>query len=291
MRNAWFIRHTKALSIEESDISTLWTRHKIAVHFPGTGKKSLASTDPEDYRSDAAAYFAMSRMKRLSELGGYVWAEYRGHDVAQLGEIKQQKIELLRATWAPQTKAKRLQFPQKAGQTTVLKTLQLENVRYIQPDQYIWLRSAKPRYRTISPWHGAGNKLESILKGKALPREWDMLSTPQQEIVCSEFLRAHRLRGLPRLKRLLLPPGRSLPDIDVYGVSEGGRLIYAQVTFSGADEKTKVKALQKYRASGECLFFCQCDCTMREDGITFVPTALVHSWLKNDRGYSARLFR
>jgi hypothetical protein len=56
---------------------------------------------------------------------------------------------------------------------------------------------------------GAYDQLESIVKGTQLDHAWKHLSTGQQELVCSEFLRWHNREDLPRLKWLSLPTGRT----------------------------------------------------------------------------------
>jgi hypothetical protein len=59
------------------------------------------------------------------------------------------------------------------------------------------------------------------------------LSPSQQEILCSEFLRMPEVesRGLPRLVHLLLPPGKTMRDIDIVGTAADGKRLLAQVTF------------------------------------------------------------
>ncbi len=55
---------------------------------------------------------------------------------------------------------------------------------------------------------------------------------------------------MPVLQRLLLPVGKTLEDVDIYGVAEGGALVYAQVTNHRVSTKAareKATRLRTYR--------------------------------------------
>ncbi len=48
--DSYFIRHTKTMSVEDSDLDEIWNQDKIAIHFPGDGEEDFKSLDPNDYR-------------------------------------------------------------------------------------------------------------------------------------------------------------------------------------------------------------------------------------------------
>lgn len=281
MSNAWFVRHTKRLGIDDKDVEKLWEQNRIAVHFSGPNEIGFDTADPEDYKSKKPAHFAMTCMKALSVKGGYLWAEYRGHCDAKVGEIRPQEIILVTAQLAASS------LSGKSSKPAILKTLQLDNVKHISPNDWVALRASKPRQRTISPWPGARNKLQLIVNGGEILTSWDLLSTAQQETVCSEFLRFHSIDGVPRLARLLLPPGRTLENIDIYGMADDGQRVYAQVTFSRGSQN-KINKLKRYAGKGHhCVFFCDCEQVHSTDGISFVPTTIVHEWLQGQSHYAA----
>jgi hypothetical protein len=48
--------------------------------------------------------------------------------------------------------------------------------------------------------------------------------------MCSEYLR-HAHGALPILVHLLLPVGRTMKDVDIYGIASDGRKVHAKVTY------------------------------------------------------------
>jgi hypothetical protein len=90
--------------------------------------------------------------------------------------------------------------------------------------------------------------------------------------------------GLPRLRCLLLPAGRTLRDIDIVGLAEDGKRIFAQVTFhprAGADCEWKLAKLRAYGASGgsHLILFCECDNVTQDAGIHVFPVQKVFELL------------
>lgn len=94
-------------------------------------------------------------------------------------------------------------------------------------------------------------------------RERPNLSTEQQEAACAEFLRHHD-GDHPRLEYLLLPAGRTLKDVDTYGLDPAGEEVFAQVTYrepSGKEFREKLGKLKEYAGDGagaKLVYFCSC---------------------------------
>ena len=90
------------------------------------------------------------------------------------------------------------------------------------------------------------------LFGEKLDSEVFSLSPAQLEILCYEFLRSKQI-----LKSLMLPIGRSLPHIDIFGITPNKKNIIAQVTFSDNvnDIKEKFELLRRYKSPRTILIF------------------------------------
>jgi hypothetical protein len=119
----------------------------------------------------------------------------------------------------------------------------------------------------------------------------------QQEAVCAEYLReTHESRPeLPRLRRLLLPAGRTLQDVNLHGLAADGREVFGQVTYhprESAPVKKKLAALKPYGERGAHLvFFCRGTGSSQEEGVHFVSCdGEVMPWLDDDDGYAGTMF-
>ena|SRR5215210_7676338 len=130
-----------------------------------------------------------------------------------------------------------------------------------------------------------------------------MLSDAEQEAACAEFLRERRAERLelPILKRLLLPVGRSMKDVDAYGLTEHGNYLYSQVTHHRADiakAKDKAGRLGEYAGcapgGASLVFFCRGSAPATEvvpEGIFFVSVEEeVMPWILADDNYHKGLF-
>jgi len=282
----FFIRHTKKIKVRDEDLKDLWDKDKIAIHFPGEGDEDSKSLNPEDYKKPSEKG-AIKCLLELAKDGGYVWAESRIDKNAKIGFVEPgTKIKLYEnARWSDN--------PEKIAR---LKTLQLkkEKVKHVKPYELIPIKASRPRNLTICRWKTASGKIANLVEGRKNPHEWNNLTTAQQEIACAEFLRTHNLSDYPKLKYLLLPPGRTLEDIDIFGIDYKGNYIYAQVTFYTKDKcEDKIKKLKKYAGKkNKLIFFCNCDKKEfdEENRIFFIPVNLVESWLKKNPEYKRKLF-
>ena len=270
----YFVRHSGNLSLGNDEIRRLCDEDRIFIHYPGNGGKDKKSTDPKDYPNS----FAKSAMKTLNQLatkGGFVWAQYRGVAFAKLGYIPaNSSIELVESEWEAIH----------PGRKAILKSLRFDksSVKRVGVHELMHLRARRPRQGTIVRWKAAGEFVAWFVLGQKPPETWDGLTVDQQECVCLEFLRESQDR-LVRLSRLLMPPGRTLKDIDIYALANDGHEIFAQVTnynFDSSASKKKVTKLKQYAVDGNhLLYFCQCDQIQHVDGITVIPVSVVHDWL------------
>lgn len=283
--DTYFVRHSGKLSLGKEEIERLCNENRIFIHYPGAGTVDKKSTDPNDY-PNRSAKSAITTLNKLARQGGFVWSEYRGLSIAKVGYVSPSSpIELVESTW-------KTDHP---GRKAILKSLRYsdEYTTTVGAHELMHLRARRPRQGTIVRWHKAGTFVERYVLGKTANQTWDGLSVDQQECVCLEFLR-DRHADLPRLSRLLMPPGRTLKDIDIYAVADDGNEIFAQVTNHGratSASRTKIEKLKKYEGvANHLIYFCLCDRVQHDDGVTFVPVTDVHAWLMRQTLYAKTLY-
>jgi hypothetical protein len=258
----YFIRHTETLDVDQSTRDLLWNSKKIAIHFPHYKHKRTKrrgdnrSLNPDDYRSSDAK--SIRAICRLAEEGGYVCAEYAFRSECLLGVIE------------PKTKIKMLKGARNgdAGRAALLKTLTLKRSRMVQHCDLPIILFGRPRRGTIMRWPSAGDVIKCAVEGKRIPPSLDRLRPDQQEVLCQEFLRMPIFEKIgevsnARMRQLLLPIGRSMRDVDICGITDSGKTLFAQVTFhqiDTAEAKQKLASLEAFSDGGEnvLVFFCRC---------------------------------
>jgi len=275
--DTYYIRHTETLDIDDATRQALWDEHRIAIHYPHgkdnkLHKRDNASLALEDYPSRARR--AMRSLKQLAKDGGYVCAQYFQHGECIVGYIKPAStIELTRGRWGSSNDLN--------GRQAILKSLRLEKVKFVNPCDSTAILVGRPRQGTIMRWRRAGQTIENIVRGKRTSPSLGDLSFDQQEIMCSEFLRSESAvqLGLPKLAHLLLPPGRTMKSIDIWGISGAGNMIFSQVTYLELEQcRTKLNALLEYKDADRnvLILFCNCLELKSEDGVTIVPLRTVY---------------
>jgi hypothetical protein len=298
---SYFVRHTKRLLIKDENLRKLWNEDRIAIHYPteksGPREVDSRSLDPEDYfGKQGRDRTAISRLVELAREGGYVWTEsFVSEDkTAKAGRVEPgTTIELRDARW----NLRGQDVPKRQdGDPAVLKTVKLTKVKTVPRREQVGLRAGRPQQGTISYWN-VGKRLARFVECQPPEREWQSLSTSQQEAVCAEYVReTHESRPeLPRLRRLLLPAGRTLQDIDLHGLAADEREAFGQVTYhprGTAPVKKKLAALKPYGERGAHLvFFCRGTGSGKEDRVHFVSCdEEVMPWLTGDDDYAGTIF-
>lgn len=285
------------MSVREEDLQDLWDQNRIAIHYPDRldddGTVDNDSKDPDHYPGKART--AMRVLKELAENGGYVWVESRvDKKRAKVGRVYPGDIEVCRAKWTHST-----DYPNREGTDAALKSIQFECVDTVETGKAIGLRAAQPRQSTIVRWHKCGTRLADLVEGNAPSQEWENLSTEQQEAACAEFLRHHE-GDHPRLEYLLLPVGRTLKDVDIYGLDPDGHEILAQVTYHEPGSKQfreKLDKLKEYANSDtnvKLIYFCRCEDVAKDHGVHCIPVknekSGVMGWIKANPAYCDALF-
>jgi len=245
------------MGIDSATRHMLWDSHRIAIQF-----NDISSLRPEDY--DRAGQHAMRTLLRLAHEGGYVCASFHAYHEFMLGYV------------APDSEVEIVEGRHADGRPAILKTLQLSKVRLVKPLDHAVLHVGRPRQGTIKRWLLARKIVENLVECRKFDLTLSDLLPSQQEILCSEILRWPQAEslGLPRLACLLLPPGRTMPDIDIIGLSTDAKMLLAQVTFSPiAEIGWKRDALTRHKDPKRVhlVLFCACEQRTTQDGIITFP--------------------
>jgi hypothetical protein len=252
-----FIRHKMGLADETID--KLLSERLIAIHFA-----NKRSTNPSDYNK--AGKRALRFLWKRCESGAIVGADY-GESML-VGEIK------------PKSKVRlRIIKDKKRGEKLIFKTVKLSRVKRISYLDYPRLK-IQPRQITVTGWPSAEEYLERIIHNKPFPFNVSSLAPDQLEVMCYEYL---KMRDV--VEALLLPIGRQLRDIDIYGIGRG-RTVYAQVTHSHKPDEIskKIERLYYYKSRTSTLIFFGPKAQLKiYKGIKYISIEAVFDKLKSNR--------
>jgi hypothetical protein len=283
---SYFIRHTRKILVSTDVIKKIFDENKVAIHFPGSGKQDSKSIKLKDYDKPGERR-AIKCFKELSENGGYIWAEYYTcPEEVKVGKIKPKSaVEYVETIWSEDCKNPE----RKKGERAILKTLQMENVTTLKKGEVMELVAARPRMCTITEWKIIRDRLKYYVKGIPIPESWNSLTTEQQEAVCAEYLRNPNIENCPKLDFLLLPVGRTLQDVDIYGCASDGKKIFAQVTYENIESKNCKQKLENLKFGGKenhLILFCNCGNEDEKDDVLIIPVKrVVFEWLKNNKKF------
>lgn len=274
----YFVRHTLGCSVDEITRERMWRENRIFVHFPwdksGSKTSDSKSVNPTDYAGFRKG--GISALNRLATEGGFVAAHYIGHDNWLVGKISPNTpVKICEGKWRPEELEKNPDLKNHDG-IVILKTLKLSECQQIAPANYALLQAVQPRQGTIMRWHKAGGLVEAIVTGQKPKISFDLLSPPHQETLCAEFLRRPITSqfGLPQLDCVLCDVGRSMKDLDIFGLAIDGGKIFAQVTHDVLKKAGhKIAALKKYQESNRdhLILFCDHDKAEIRDTVKIVP--------------------
>jgi len=260
-----FIRHN--LDPSSGILKDLWSRRLIAIHYD-----NIPSIKPDEYQQ-MEGRAALKRLLGYCKSGAVVGATYRSirPDKIIIGEI------------AEDSKVEILNYTNNSGKSEHLKVVQLINAQEISFLDYPLLAAIQPIQKTLTGWPSAEKYLLAILRGQSIDWGVGSLAPSQLEVICYEFLRGNSI-----LKMLLLPIGRSLPDIDIYGLDEEGNKILAQVTYSRSisEIERKLAQLKEYQRNDVRLIFFGRERFKREDAlIQYISVEQVFDHLSSNTDY------
>jgi len=223
-----FVRHKFAPDI----VRCLWDRQQIALQY-----QNIPSATPDDYEKKTA-YEAIKRLRGFCEQGVIVAASYRAYEPAKL----------LIGTIGPGDPDKLIRIENLKGYFN--KIVQIENAIEVQYSDYPIL-TVQPTGGTISQWPIAADSVRAIYAGEPLKGVHD-LAPGQLEVLCYEYLCL-----IEKIGTLVLPLGRNLIDIDIYGFQENGKTTIAQVTHAAglSQISDKYNRLLEYMGDDTDVFF------------------------------------
>jgi len=258
--NTVFIRHNFGQDCIIS-ITKFWKKRIIAIHF-----NNIKSTNPNDY--ECAGRKALNKLWKYCDEGALVAATYRIITKSEIiiGEIK--KGSIIKVI---------------EDQNQKYKTVKLVNARIISLLDYPLLSAIQPRQTTLTNWKSAENLLNSIYFNKKKDLDVDSLNPSQLEVICYEYLKKKNI-----LKSILLPIGRGLPDVDIFGFNNCFVKILAQVTHAKDKDaiKTKLEALKAYkRRNVKLFFFCPYDAMIKDPVVNIIAIENVYDELSKDKYY------
>ena len=99
---------------------------------------------------------------------------------------------------------------------------------------------------------------------------------------------------IPVLEHLLLPVGRTLKDIDIYGFTRSGKELFAQVTNYSLENEginEKIQSLLDYSSrDAELVLFCNHENIETKEDYIVIPLSVVERWLLSNTKFSKFLF-
>jgi hypothetical protein len=273
----YFIRHSSELDINQAMLDRMWEEQYAGIHYPhdrhGTFKEGdCTSLDPKDY--DDRGRSSMNILQTIAQEGGYVYTTYRGIPGAKLGIVKPgSQVQLLRGEWGSKNGLQ--------GREAILKVLKLDKVINLTAVASLPMSTVQPRQGTICEWRKVGKRVRNLIEGEVYA-DLDSLNPDLQEVMCMEFMRTSAAAelGLPVLQSTLAPIGRTMKDVDIYGLSTTGQRVIAQVTYHTLGTSAasgKLRKLDPYADNGtETIMFCQCDNPTKVDGHQVFPLDTVY---------------
>ena len=167
-----------------------------------------------------------------------------------------------------------------------VKVFQLDNVVEVDKKDTPIFNAVIVQQKTISPIHKRKNFIISKYLGRDLPLVLENLSENSIEILCSEWLRSHFVSLDIRIKSQLLKIGGNNAKIDIFGITEKGKKIAAQVSYTKNKTEINKKIANLLTAKADKYFmFCLESETIKNDDVKIFSLEQIFTDLKNDKFY------
>jgi hypothetical protein len=255
MKKIIYVRHNLA----EKDVEFFYKNNLIALHY-----ENINSTSPGDYK-ESSGRNALKRLWSYCNDGVIAATSYSSINPSKL------KIGIIK-------KGEKIKIKKRNG--IFYKVVKLHNTKDISFVDYPILAALQPRQGTITGWPSAEKVVKAIYENKSLQKNVFSLSPSQIEVLCYEYLLREGI-----IDGLLLPIGRSLPHIDIFGISKSKVNIIAQVTFSNNPNVilSKMDLLKTYSAKKtKLIFFGRKDMIISEESVEYISIETVFNSLKKE---------
>ncbi len=202
-----------------------YDQKKLFIHF-----QNLESINPEDYNTPGKS--ALTTLQVFCQNGALIALDYSTIDKTglYLGKIESGtiiEIEKIKEKW--------------------FKTVQVIKLRKRTYFDYPLL-NIKPIKQTVCRWRILDKRLDYIYEEKGLPMKLGSLVDKQLEVICSEYMQMYKIIHAPILKI-----GGSQSKIDISGIGNNERKVFAQVSFKVTKEK--IEKLKIYDSPNSLLFY------------------------------------
>lgn len=222
-----------------------------AIHYSlkeGVDKSILKNyADPANYKG--AGESAMKRLSRYSKAGAIVVADYSAPRYTSPKTDTQKAINI--GILPEKTSVEVMRYEPEPDHREICPfglfyhQVRLSNVVELGYSDYASILAIHPRGNTVIHWREGEKAIKFIYRRElglgydAKSVGFEVLFPAQQEVLCSEYLRLKAPQSV-RLKHLLLPVGRGMKSIDIYGSNET-KIVLAQVSFTADEDELKEK--------------------------------------------------
>lgn len=267
----FFIRHTSVLEISQSDAMDMFKQNIVGIHYGSDYiERPEELLDPNFY-DERSAIRSMRYLTDLAKTGGYIWSDYSSISKSLIGRVKPNSKVFLKEF----TPTKNHQYF--SQNKLFMKCIELNDAQEVEINEHLAMRARRPRQGTFVKWRKSRGNIEKIIQGNLNIESWGDLSPDQQEILVYEYLRKFR-EDEYHIEHLLMPIGRTLKDVDIYGVNHFERQVFVQVT-NLPETQYKVEALKQY--SGLLIYAGNVNSRI-ENGIKFINVHDIFNFFKAD---------
>lgn len=267
----FFIRHTSVLEISQSDAMEMFEQGIIGIHYGSDYIDHPSELLDPNFYDENSAIRSMVYLTELAKTGGYIWSDYSSISKSLVGRVKPGSRVFLKE-FSP---TKNHEYFSK--NKLYMKCIELDEPQEVEINKHLAMRARRPRQGTFVKWHKSLGNIEKIIQGKTTIEYWGDLTPDQQEILVYEYLRKFSSDEY-HIKHLLMPIGRTMKDVDIYGVNRFERQVFVQVTNS-REVQHKVEALKQY--PGLLIYAGNVD-TRIENGIKFINVEDIFNFFKAD---------
>jgi len=219
----YFIRH----NLGSGNNQEIFDSESVAIDYGG---QQMDSVDPKDYNSPGNNKIAL--FNGIAQNGGIIAGRFSG--VVKKGSTEPFN-GLMVGTVVLAKSAEGVTLTSGAK----FKRIRLTKVRFLPFKEHPLLVAMQPRAGTFAAWHLGAKAIRAFYFGYPLPCSFWSLSPAQVEVLCYEYLQL-----TSSISSLLLPIGRTLECVDIWGIGSDGVDVVAQVTF-GASTESKSELLEQ----------------------------------------------